>query len=103
MNYKNLSRAILVALTFFTFTISSTQVLAAKQEKASQVSANRISLNSANATILSEALSGVGLKKAQAIVAYREANGKFKRVEDLILVKGIGESILEKNKAKLTL
>ena len=44
----------------------------------------------------------IGPAKAEAIVAYREANGPFSSVEDLVLVKGIGGATLEKNRGKLT-
>ena len=71
----------LLALTFSAFSIASP-----------------VNINTANAQALSKNIKGVGLKKAQAIVAYREKNGKFKNVEDLKKVKGIGKKLLEKNK-----
>ncbi len=48
----------------------------------------RVSINSASAEELSKALNGVGLKKAQAIVSYREEYGPFKTVDDLKQVPG---------------
>lgn len=48
-------------------------------------------------------MNGVGLKKAQAIVSYREEYGPFKTVEDLKQVLGMGNSLLERNLAVLTL
>lgn len=62
----------------------------------------KISLNSAEIAQLQQ-LSGIGLKKAQAIVDYRNKNGKFKSIEEIQHVKGIGSAIFEKNKAKLSL
>jgi len=44
------------------------------------------------------ALKGVGFKKAQDIVSYREKNGKFKTIEGLAKVKGIGLKTVEKNR-----
>ena len=55
-------------------------------------------INSADATEISTSLKGIGMKKAQAIIQYREANGPFKTLDDLIMVKGIGEKTTEKNK-----
>ena len=55
-----------------------------------------VSINSASAEELSESLTGIGLKKAQAIVEYREQHGPFKTPEDLLNVKGIGEGLLKK-------
>ena len=49
------------------------------------------------------AMNGVGLKKAQAIVSYREEYGPFKTVEDLKQVPGMGNSLVERNLAVLTL
>ncbi len=65
-------------------------------------STNKISLNQANLAQL-QSLSGVGVKKAQAIMEYRQKNGGFKTVDELVNVKGIGPKLLEKNKARLIL
>lgn len=62
-----------------------------------------VNINSADADELDKHLVGIGEKKAQAIVEYRKKNGNFKSIEDLTHVKGIGEAILEKNKANIVL
>lgn len=66
------------------------------------IQSDKISLNKANLQQL-QTLNGVGEKKAQAIVEYRQKNGGFKTVDELMNVKGIGPKLLEKNKAKLML
>jgi competence protein ComEA len=53
-----------------------------------------ININTASAEELT-ALPGIGEQKAAAIVEYREANGPFQTVEDLLLVPGIGETTLD--------
>lgn len=63
---------------------------------------NKIDLNTADAATLEHELKGIGEVKAKAIVAYREANGPFTSVEELLEVKGIGSATLEKNRDKLT-
>ena len=63
----------------------------------------RVSINNASAEELARAMNGVGLKKAQAIVSYREEYGPFKTVEDLKQVPGMGNSLVERNLAVLTL
>lgn len=65
-------------------------------------SGGKVSLNTATIEQLRQ-LSGVGAKKAQAIIDYRNQNGKFNSIEDLQKVKGIGPKLFEKNKALLTL
>ena len=65
------------------------------------VSAASVDINTADAKTLEAALIGIGAAKAEAIVAYREANGPFKRLEELVKVKGVGEKTLEKNRAIL--
>jgi competence protein ComEA len=64
---------------------------------------NQININTANAGALSEALTGIGLKKAEAIVAYRETFGDFHDALELTEVKGIGKSTVEKNINKIIL
>jgi competence protein ComEA len=59
--------------------------------------AGKINLNKATAVELSQ-LKGIGMKYAERIVEYREKNGPFKNVEDLLNVQGIGPKTLEKNK-----
>jgi len=50
-----------------------------------------------------ETLSGIGPSKAAAIIAFREENGPFKQLEDLMEVSGIGEKSFEKIRDKLKL
>lgn len=63
----------------------------------------KININTASAEELSNGLVGIGIKKAEAIVEFRKANGAFRQVEELVEVNGIGEATLEKNKDRLTL
>lgn len=65
------------------------------------VYAGPVNINTADAQTLSKNIKGIGLKKAQAIVAYREKNGSFKKIEDLKKVKGIGDKLLEKNSGSI--
>ncbi|HEY8037828.1 MAG TPA: helix-hairpin-helix domain-containing protein [Methylobacter sp.] len=67
------------------------------------VIASPVNINTADAKTIGEALSGIGLKKAEAIVKYREAKGPFKTVEDLVNVDGIGQKTVEKIKADILL
>ncbi|MBO6850061.1 ComEA family DNA-binding protein [Marinobacter lipolyticus] len=55
-----------------------------------------VNINTADVETLAS-LNGIGESKAQAIVAYREANGPFQSADDLVNVKGIGEATVAKN------
>jgi competence protein ComEA len=65
--------------------------------------AGPIDINKADAATIAKELNGIGLNKAQAIVAYREKNGNFKTLEDLRKVKGIGVKTLERNRTNIRL
>jgi competence protein ComEA len=60
-----------------------------------------VNLNTATAAQIAT-LPGVGEKAAQRIIEYREKNGGFKKVEDLMNVKGIGEKSFLKLKPLIT-
>jgi competence protein ComEA len=60
-----------------------------------------VNLNTANAAQL-EALPGIGKAMAERIVEYRQKNGGFKKAEDLMNVRGIGEKNFLKLKALVT-
>lgn len=61
-----------------------------------------INVNKASVEQLSE-LKGLGPKKAQSIIDYRNANGPFTSVADLMNVKGIGVKFIEKNSKYLAI
>lgn len=67
------------------------------------VFADPININTADAETISAELTGVGLARAQAIVAYRDEHGPFRSVEELLNVKGIGERTLELNAENIRL
>jgi len=62
----------------------------------------RINLNRAEAWLL-DALPGIGPDKAQAIINYRNQNGSFHRIEDLLNVQGIGNTTLDTIRDLITL
>ena len=47
-------------------------------------------------------LPGVGTSKAKSIVAYREANGAYQRIEDIMNVEGIKEGLFQKIRDSIT-
>ena len=77
----------------------NTQSVFENKKKESSVVAKdtKISINTANISTLMT-INGIGEKKAEAIVQYREQNGLFKSIEDITKVSGIGNSLFEKIK-----
>ena len=67
------------------------------------VNAEPVNINTADAGALAKALNGIGPAKAKAIVAYRDKNGPFKSVDQLSMVEGITQKLIEKNRADIKL
>ncbi|MGQ5709111.1 helix-hairpin-helix domain-containing protein [Lactobacillus sp. PSON] len=65
-------------------------------------SGDKVNLNTASAQDLQK-LNGIGQKKAEQIIAYRDQNGQFKKIEDLTQVSGIGEKTFAALKDQLTI
>jgi competence protein ComEA len=65
--------------------------------------AEPVNINTADATALAKALNGIGPSKAKAIVSYREKNGPFKSVDQLAMVEGITQKLIDKNRADIRL
>ena len=59
---------------------------------------NTIDINTASAEQLAEVLNGVGPAKSEAIVDYREQNGAFEHIDELVNVRGIGLRTVDKNR-----
>ncbi|MGL5187263.1 MAG: ComEA family DNA-binding protein [Plesiomonas shigelloides] len=62
-----------------------------------------VNINTASVDELDQGLSGIGRRKAEAIVEYRTRHGAFSDVRQLLEVKGIGEGILKKNHERISL
>ena len=63
----------------------------------------RVDVNTADAETIAQVLVGVGQSKAEAIVAYREENGRFEDLEELARVRGIGEATIKRNESRISL
>ena len=77
------------------------QAKTAPRAAAKPASTAIVNLNTASATDL-ESLPGIGAKTAARIVEYRQKNGPFKKVEELMNVRGVGEKNFLKLKPQLT-
>jgi competence protein ComEA len=78
------------ALALIAVLLTSPLVSARQADKSASTATAAINLNSATLEQL-EALPGVGPKTAQLILEYRQKSGGFKKVEELMNIKGIGE------------
>ncbi len=61
---------------------------------------NKVNINEATLEEL-VALDGIGEKVAAKVIAFRKKNGPFQKPEDLMMVKGIGQKMFDKNKDRI--
>lgn len=99
-------KLIVIACSFVsTFIVAATDMEADTNKTVSNnitAEINVINLNQADISTLTS-LKGIGNKKAQAIVDYRNKNGAFTDIEQLTNVKGIGIRVITDNKGRLTI
>lgn len=98
---KQILTLIVIIFTFTSFQSIANNALKAEPNKATATMLV-IDINNAKPKDL-VTLKGVGMKKAQAIVSYRQTNGPFASIEDLLKVQGIGKHVLAENKSRLKL
>ena len=91
-------RSILRALLVSTILLSAATAAVAQSDKATPAAKAVVNLNPATLGQL-EDLPGIGRSTAQRILDYREKSGGFKKIEELMNVKGIGEKSFLKLKA----
>ena len=73
----------------------------APSQTVQQTVSDKLNINTASASDIQKALIGIGAKKAEAIVQYREKHGNFTVAEQLLEVQGIGKATLEKNRDRI--
>lgn len=105
-NRTNTNRAVAMRRSFAlvaatAFALVSVAGLGHAAESKSQLS-GVVNLNTANVEEL-QLLPGVGVKRAVAIIEVRKTKGGFKSVDELTLVKGVGEAMVEKLRPHLAL
>lgn len=76
-------------------------LLAGSLMSANAFAAEKVNINTADVATIDRVLLNIGPAKAAAIVAYRKANGGFRSVEQLALVKGVGLKTIEKNRDRI--
>lgn len=103
MNKSFICATLLALLAGFSVASHAADTKSAEPASVTLAAVAPVNLNTADAETLARELKGVGTAKAKAIVDYREAHGPFNTVDELLEVKGIGTSILDSNRAKLSL
>ena len=104
---RGLRGIFVLAIVVLVFSLSASSAFAQAASKADtgksaeQVS-GKININKATSEQLME-IKGIGESYAKRIVEYREKNGPFKKIEDIMQVQGIGTKIFESIKDKIAL
>lgn len=99
-----MSRWTLLRAAFAALILCFSPLLAAAeapQESTQQLS--QVDINKADAATIAAALDGIGMVKAEEIVAYRTMFGSFRSVDELLAVPGIGEATLERNRSRIVI
>jgi competence protein ComEA len=94
---------LVMALLLASFTVSAamTEQQVKSGQAAEQPVIETVNINTADAATLARLLNGIGMKKAEAIVAHREKFGAFMTADELTEVKGIGKATLERNRSAI--
>jgi len=93
--------ALLLSLFIVTLPVHADAGFKKPPIKHTSVAGNKIDLNKADLATLTGSFKGIGKKRAEAIIAYRESHGSFKSLEELAEVKGFGQRFMKVNREKL--
>jgi comEA protein len=96
------TKKMFVLMVILTVTLLSTVSLHSVEKPAAANGSKLVNINTADAGQL-VALPQIGVKMAQRILDFRKSNGNFKRVQDLMKVKGIGEKVFAKLQPLITI
>ena len=106
MTHKNMFNSVLIIMALLTLLIvnpafAEVEKTGATQSNETLASMEKVNINKADTKTLTT-LKGIGKDRAVKIIEYREKNGPFQKIEDLMKVKGIGKKIFEQNKNVLS-
>ena len=92
------AKLIAVFLSFFILSFPLCASIATPGSPTNQsLDANKINLNKVDSVVLAGSFKGIGKKRAEAIIAYRDAHQGFKSLDELAKVKGIGSHFVSAN------
>ncbi|KTC88634.1 helix-hairpin-helix domain-containing protein [Fluoribacter dumoffii] len=97
------AKFIAIALSLSVTTLSAYAALPkeASIKKKPPIVLHKIDLNTADISMLTGSIKGIGKKRAEAIIAYRKSHHGFKSLEELAEVKGLGQRFMAVNRDKL--
>ncbi len=101
-DWRRIRRNCLLPMTALLLSVGLMSVQGVYAEQAEPAGAT-VNINVADAPTLAAGLKGVGLRRAEDIVRYREQYGPFTTVEQLAEVKGIGDATVETNRSRIAL
>jgi competence protein ComEA len=102
LSRSRISIAVAFLFVFALAVAAAAPVLAAPPKPAAAGSEVRqVDLNTADSTAL-ETVPGIGKSLSERIVAFRDKNGPFQSVDDLLKVQGVGEKSIQKLRPYLT-
>ena len=93
--------ALLCLLSFHNLCAYAQSDVKSPEKQQSAQSSTKINLNTTDAATLTGSFKGIGKKRAEAIIAYRDNHRGFKALEELAEVKGIGQHFVQVNKEAL--
>ena len=96
-----ITKKIISCLVFLSFIMVLIGTVAVSAQQSQTATKTLVNINTADSRQL-ESLPRIGPKMAVRILDYRKANGSFKRVQDLMKVKGVGPKIFEKLQSLIT-
>ena len=93
--------AVLLSLVVVSFPAQAVEMNTSPLVPPTEQKIDKINLNKADAKTLAKSCKGIGKKRAEAIVKYREAHGNFRSVEQLAEVSGIGKQFVKRHQTQL--
>jgi competence protein ComEA len=92
------AKSIAILLSFF---VMSMPLQAESLPTNNSKNPQKIDLNKADLSGLTGSFKGIGKKRAEAIIAYRDSHQGFKSIEELAEVRGLGQHFMETNREQL--
>jgi competence protein ComEA len=96
-----IATALVLAVALAALAAAPVKAAAPAAPRAASSEARPIDLNTADSTAL-ESVPGIGKSLSQRILAFRDKNGPFQSVDDLLKVQGVGEKSIQKLRPYLT-